>query len=223
MGALNIGAKTRHLDVSRVLAADLTTLEIGPVLDVHFLTSLKTAAALLFCPRALHNAPENIIFGGWSMGCLFAMVASGFFQLCLVPPRAIFMIENRNTPPYARSLVYRQSEGSPDQNSRDLKAGGSLKVYRAVNFMDKMSRIQNDVHCIDFFCETGHLTGLVQDMDAVQARHQLHVRGSDLYYFPDTVHNLVGVDHYWDIARRLRVALSAPGHEFLGRAGQPAG
>jgi len=164
---------------------------------------------------------SEAIVGGCSLGTVFAYQSTFELEACMASPRAVLFLDSRSLPPFRR--VTSDGGSAPRVSPVLAVCRTCLCLMRqgspaGVNFQF-MGTLQAHLSAplFDFTCPALQHEPY-QDDSTVRARRSLLVTAGDDCFFPDTAHTTMVVDHYWDIARRLRGLLSSSVDDTFGQS-----
>ncbi|CAE8592592.1 unnamed protein product [Polarella glacialis] len=144
----------------------------------------------------------DLVLGGWSLGSRPAAHAASQLEACGLTLRAVFALDDRRKLPFVATP------------SEPLPASSSMSITAATNNMlcasEPAPQFRISALCVDFVCPTSAMViggvnyaQTFQDDRELAARRALYASCVEVAILPDASHFAVGVDHAWDVSRRI--------------------
>jgi len=206
-GIFNFGTAFHGLDIAHVFPSQFFTFGMMQMLMIGSLPGIKQFVVLvLFSVLLSQGSISNAIIGGWSLGTLLAFHAASELEACSLGPRMVFAFDPRLLLP--RPPCFTRVKPSTQRWSREV-VGSPKRVDYSQTSTKEFAEVPKGrflIPCLDFTCRLApnERESFFMSDDTIAARLPLYTIGGHVYAFPDAFHETIGVDHMWDIARRLR-------------------
>lgn len=203
-GAATCGKLCTDMCCAYTLPSQFYTFDMVSTRKAYIVPSFQQFVAISCFPILLsHGSVDNAIIGGWSFGSLFAFHSTLELEACIEGPRVMFALDGRFCSP-----------AKPLSNLGKI----SSRLCRLLNIHAQVGAEPNETFKMQFVASptlrfstlSFHFTcpresHMMAD-DAMKGRYALYTGTGCEHRLPDSQHNTVGVDHFWDLARRLRGA-----------------
>lgn len=195
-GGLRRGKDAGHFLLANMMPLQFYTLHRTDMQIQSACPSIKQfTVTLLWSALQSGSSPANTILGGWSLGAIFALKSSLTIEDCDFSPRAAFAFDARQLSP----INMRCRHCKKDEESLAHLSAEDFASFARTPF-------------IHFSCpapaRTAQALGWLDDA-RVQERLAIFTHLVEPNNFPFTSHTIIAVECVWDIARRLRMHISA--------------
>lgn len=217
-GAGRLGTKGGQFDVARVFPSVFYTIHRTQFQLIGGCLSIKQFVVALLHPHVCARSSASCtILGGWSLAVFFVFHAVLSLEVCTVSPRAAFVFDARSLVPiYLGSGALGQVISTNRETGVVFAAGARSLIIFA--FAEALAR-----RCLSpflcFVCPFQPEGVMVQDDCTIRARFPLYTMSREDCLLPSASHNTFPINHYWDVARRLRghhdIAISSSTHAFV--------